>query len=194
MKSDYLENVKRQIENYKTIGEKYFVQLPDEKLFWQYNENSNSIASIVKHLWGNMLSRWTNFLTSDGETEWGTRHDELNKDIQSRKELVEKWNEGWNCFLNSINALSENDLMRKVSIRRQVHTVTEAIDIQLAHYSYCIGQIVFIHKLISENTSPLTPKNNSQKNNVGKNLSAKPEVPSIEKYLREGRNKFNTTP
>jgi len=192
MKSDYLENVKKQLENYKTIGEKTFVQLPDEKLFWQYNENSNSVAIIVKHLWGNMLSRWTNFLTADGETEWQDRNAELTAGIQSRKELLEKWDEGWGCLFNSINALTENDLIRKVYIRRQEHTVSEAIDIQLTHYSYYIGQIVFIGKMISDHAGS-DPGDDSQKNNTDKILTAKPVVNSVEEYLRENRNKFDTT-
>ena len=82
----------------KMLGEKTFFQLADDKLFWQYNEESNSIATIVKHLWGNMLSRWTDFLTSDGEKEWRKRDAEFENDIISRQELLDKWTEGWNCL------------------------------------------------------------------------------------------------
>lgn len=97
MTDDYVESVKRQFEYYKMLGEKTFAQLPDSKLFWQYNEDSNSIAAIVKHLWGNMLSRWTDFLTTDGEKEWRNRDLEFENDITSREELLIKWKDGWNC-------------------------------------------------------------------------------------------------
>jgi hypothetical protein len=85
------------------LGEKTFSQLSDEQLFIQLNEESNSIATIVKHLWGNMLSRWTDFLTTDGEKEWRQRDAEFDNDITDRIELLEKWNEGWACLFNAIN-------------------------------------------------------------------------------------------
>ncbi|MEZ5029351.1 MAG: DUF1572 family protein [Ferruginibacter sp.] len=88
---------------------KTFAQVPDEKLFWQYNENSNSIATIVKHLWGNMLSRWTDFLTADGE-EWRNRDDEFENDISTKDELLQKWNDGWKVFLDTMKSLK-----RKIS-------------------------------------------------------------------------------
>ena len=153
---------------------------------------SASVVIIVKHLWGNMLSRWKNFLSADRETEWQDRDAELTAGIQSGKELLDKWNEGWSCLFNSISALTKNDLMRKVYIRRQEHTVTEAIDIQLTHYSYYIGQIVFLRKMISDHAAS-APGNDSQKNNTGKILTAQTEVHSVEEYFRESRNKFDTT-
>jgi hypothetical protein len=90
MENDYLESVKKQFEYYKMLGEKTFAQLSDEQLFWQYNEESNSIATIVKHLWGNMLSRWTDFLTTDGEKEWRQREAEFDNDITTREEMIHK--------------------------------------------------------------------------------------------------------
>ncbi len=90
MTNDYLDSVRKQFEYYKMLGEKTFSQVQDEKLFWQYNEDSNSIATIVKHLWGNMLSRWTDFLTSDGEKEFRDRDAEFENDIKSREELLEQ--------------------------------------------------------------------------------------------------------
>src|SRR4051812_8617075 len=148
MTTGYLDDVKKQFAYYKSLGEKTFAQVPDEGLFWQYNEESNSIATIVKHLWGNMLSRWTDFLTTDGEKEWRNRDAEFENDINSRQALLEKWNEGWNCLFNAINALKEEDLNKIIYIRNQGHTVMEAINRQLAHYPYHVGQIVYISKMV----------------------------------------------
>jgi hypothetical protein len=170
MTNDYLESVKKLFEYYKMLGDKTFPQVQDDKLFWQYNDDSNSIAIIVKHLWGNMLSRWTDFLTSDGEKETRDRDAEFENDIKSREELLDKWNEGWNCLFNAINSLKTEDLEKIVYIRNQGHTVTEAINRQLAHYAYHIGQIVFLGKMLNENgwISLSIPKGNSQKYNNDK--------------------------
>jgi hypothetical protein len=89
--NNYLDSVKKQFEYYKMLGEKTIEQVPDDKLFWQYNEESNSVATIVKHLWGNMLSRWTDFLSTDGEKEWRQRDAEFENDITSRADLLTKW-------------------------------------------------------------------------------------------------------
>ena len=99
MLNDYLESAKKQFLYYKMLGDKTFAQLPDDKLFWQYNDDSNSIATIVKHLWGNMLSRWTDFLTSDGEKEWRDRDAEFENDIATRQEMLDNWEEGWACLV-----------------------------------------------------------------------------------------------
>ena len=119
-------------------------QVPEERLFWQYNEESNSIATIVKHLWGNMRSRWTDFLTSDGEKEWRDRESEFDNDITTRAELMDKWNEGWEIVFQALRPLQESDLQTIIYIRNQGHTVLEAINRQLAHYPYLVGQMVFI--------------------------------------------------
>jgi hypothetical protein len=170
MENPYLQSVTKQFEYYKLLGEKTFSQLPDEKLFWQYNDNSNSIATIVKHLWGNMLSRWTDFLTTDGEKEWRKRDAEFENDITSRKELLDKWNEGWNCLFTSLKSLTEADLKKIIYIRNQGHTVMDAINRQLAHYPYHVGQIVFIGKMVLDNqwASLSIPKGNSNSFNAEK--------------------------
>jgi hypothetical protein len=147
MNTGYLESVKKQFGYYKMLGEKTFAQLTDEQLFWQYNEASNSVATIVKHLWGNMLSRWTDFLTTDGEKAWRRRDAEFDNDIDTREEMLAKWQEGWDCLFNAIDPLTEADLTREIYIRNQGHTVMEAINRQLAHYPYHVGQIVFIGKV-----------------------------------------------
>lgn len=168
MENNYLTSVIKQLEYYKMLGEKTFAQVTDEQLFWQYNAESNSIATIVKHLWGNMLSRWTNFLTSDGEKPWRNRDAEFENDIVTRKDLIEKWNEGWNCLLNTLAQLTAADLTKEIFIRNQGHTVLEAINRQLAHYPYHIGQIIYIGKMLTNNNwnSLSIPKGNSKQFNL----------------------------
>lgn len=148
MKTDYLESVIKQFEYYKLLGDKTIERLPGHKLFWQYNGESNSIAIIMRHLHGNMLSRWTDFLTTDGEKEWRRRDEEFENGQQDTAQLLQLWEEGWNCLFNTLKELKEEDLSRIIYIRNQGHSVTEAINRQLAHYPYHIGQIVFIGKMI----------------------------------------------
>jgi hypothetical protein len=164
MDTNYLPGVKKQFEFYKTLGDKTIEQVPEEKLLWQYNEESNSIAIIVKHLWGNMLSRWTDFLTTDGEKDWRNRDAEFDNDIKNKEELTAKWNEAWKCFFNTFNSLTENDLGKTVYIRNMGHTVLDAINRGLAHVSYHVGQIVFIGKMIQNTNwhSLSIPKGNSK--------------------------------
>ncbi|MEI6947279.1 DUF1572 family protein [Paraflavisolibacter sp. H34] len=150
MDSNYLESVIKQFEYYKLLGDKTLARIPEEQLFWQYNSDSNSIAVIVKHLWGNMLSRWTDFLTSDGEKEWRHREEEFDNDRRSKQEVLRLWEEGWNCLLSALRPLKAEDLDKIIYIRNQGHTVLEAINRQLAHYPYHVGQIVFLGKMISD--------------------------------------------
>ena len=169
METNYLESVMKQFEYYKMLGEKTFAQIPDEKLFWQFNENSNNIATIIKHLWGNMLSRWTDFLTTDGEKEWRNRDAEFGNNITTKKELLEKWNEGWEVFLSTLKSLKDEDLNKVIYIRNQGQTVLEAINRQMAHYPYHVGQIVYIGKMSSEKWNSLSiPKGNSNTYNADK--------------------------
>ncbi|MFD1552889.1 hypothetical protein DNU06_08005 [Putridiphycobacter roseus] len=144
----YLESVKKQFTYYKTLGEKTIAQVPSDKLAWQLNEESNSIAMLVKHLNGNMLSRWTNFLDEDGEKTWRKRDEEFDNDLKEKEALMVQWEAGWQCLFEAINPLTEVDLEKIVYIRNMGHTVTEAINRQLPHYAYHIGQIVFIGKII----------------------------------------------
>jgi hypothetical protein len=167
MYANYLESIIKQFKYYKLLGESTFAQIPDEKLFLQYSKESNSIAIIVKHLWGNMLSRWTNFFTTDGEKEWRNRDAEFENDITSKEELLQKWNEGWKVLMETLFSLSEDDLDKTIYIRNQGHTVMEAINRQLAHYSYHVGQIVFIGKMSVEKWNSLSiPNGNSIKYNA----------------------------
>ena len=170
MKNSYLSSAIRQFEYYKSLGDKTISQVSDEGLFWQANSESNSIATIVKHLWGNMLSRWTDFLNSDGEKDFREREAEFDNDLQSRDEVLAKWEEGWNCCLDAIRALTDEDLEKIVYIRNQGHTVTEAINRQMSHYPYHVGQMVFLGKLlVGENWQSLSiPRGGSQAFNSDK--------------------------
>lgn len=125
-------------------------QIPPELLFQAPHPDSNSIAVIVKHLWGNMLSRWTDFLTTDGEKEWRDRDGEFEADITTEEMLWEKWEAGWAALLGAIEPLTADDLEKIIYIRNQGHTVVEAINRQFGHYSYHIGQIVFLAKLLAQ--------------------------------------------
>jgi len=142
-----LEPIIKQFNYYRGLGEKAMAQVPDEALFWQANEESNSIATLVKHLWGNMLSRWTDFLSSDGEKPWRAREAEFDNDLSTRQSMMQKWNEGWDCLLSTLTSLKEDDLDKIIYIRNQGNSVKEAIERQLAHYPYHVGQIVFIAKM-----------------------------------------------
>ncbi len=170
MEKDYLNSVKKQFEYYKMLGDKTFLQLSDDDFFWQFNEESNSIAMIVKHLHGNMLSRWTDFLTTDGEKEWRNRDEEFGGLITTKEAVVADWEAGWYCLFNALNSLTDNDLARIIYIRNMGHTVLEAINRQLAHYPYHVGQIVFIGKMLAEGNwqSLSIPKGNSNQYNAEK--------------------------
>jgi len=144
----YLSSAVKQFRYYKMLGEKAMEQLTEEQLFWQYNEESNSIAVLVHHLAGNMLSRFTDFLTTDGEKPWRNRDAEFINPFRSREELMNRWNEGWECLLRALEQLTAEDMERVVYIRNDGHTVAEAINRQLAHYPYHIGQMVFIAKML----------------------------------------------
>jgi len=168
----YLESVKKQFLYYKTLGEKAMDQLEPEQLFISINEDTNSIATIVKHLSGNMLSRWTDFLTTDGEKEWRNRDSEFDSRFHGNDKLaiMAFWNKGWDCFLEALNGLQAEQLSEIIYIRNEGHTVIEAINRQLAHYPYHVGQIVFYAKMLkkSEWTSLSIPKNKSNSYNSDK--------------------------
>ncbi len=144
----YLASARKQFAYYKLLGEKTFAQLSDEQLFWQHNADTNSVATIVKHLWGNMRSRWTDLLTSDGEKPWRDRETEFDNDVRTREAMLAKWEEGWACLFGALEPLTDADLGRIIHIRNEGHTVLEAINRQLAHYPYHVGQIVHIGKML----------------------------------------------
>jgi hypothetical protein len=145
---NYLISAKKQFLYYKALGEKAIDQLEPEQLFQAANEESNSIATIVKHLHGNMLSRWTDFLTTDGEKSWRKRDEEFEDDDVDKTILMARWKEGWNCLFAALDALQPEQLSGIIYIRNEGHTVIDAINRQLAHYSYHVGQIVFAAKML----------------------------------------------
>ena len=151
MQENYLKSIIKQFEYYKSVGEKTFAQLDETDLFWQYNDASNSISIIVNHLWGNMKSRWTDFLSSDGEKDWRDRDLEFEAIIKTKAELISKWNEGWDCLFDALNSINQDNFNTKVYIRNQEHSIIEAINRQLAHYAYHIGQIAYIGRMIKGN-------------------------------------------
>lgn len=147
MNGSYLSSVIKQFEYYKMLGEKAIAQIPDEALFWQYNAESNSIAIIINHIVGNMRSRFTDFLASDGEKPWRSRDSEFEDRFTTRKEMMVHWEDGWKHLLATLRELQDDQLETIVYIRNEGHTVMEALNRQLAHYPYHIGQIVYLAKM-----------------------------------------------
>lgn len=138
----------KRFQYYKELGDKTFDQLTGDQMFWQFNEESNSIAVIVKHIAGNMLSRWTNFLTEDGEKDWRNRDLEFVNSFSTKKEVVDYWDEGWKCLFDALNQIKDTDWDAIIYIRKEPHSVLDAVLRQLAHYPYHIGQIVYIAKML----------------------------------------------
>lgn len=162
--NDFLDTAIRRLKYYKELGDKTFVQLNEWDFHYQPNDESNSIATIIQHLAGNMLSRWTNFLTEDGEKEWRKRDEEFEIHQYSKQQLIDLWEKGWTCFLETLGSLKKKDLKKTVTIRQEGLTVMDAINRQLAHYPYHIGQIIFLAKIIkNKNWQNLSiPKGHSQ--------------------------------
>lgn len=148
---EFLQTAIRRLRYYKDLGDKTFAQLNDEQLNYLPNATSNSIAVIVQHMAGNMLSRWTHFLTEDGEKAWRQRDDEFEVHSYDKQQIIELWEKGWACFLNTLNSLTEQDLLKNVTIRQEPLTVLDAINRQLAHYPHHIGQIIYIGKIVKDN-------------------------------------------
>ena len=162
--NEYLKIVQERFESVKNLGDKTISQLSEEDIHWKLNDASNSIAIIAKHLSGNMISRWSDFLTSDGDKPSRNRDHEFEDDISSKQEMITIWDEGWNTLLGTLNGLENQDLLKHITIRGEKHTVLEAIERQMAHYAYHVGQIVYIGKqLKDENWETLSiPKGKSE--------------------------------
>ena len=176
--SSFLPSTIKLFRYYKSLGDKTIAELNDEQLHYQPNEESNSIAILIQHISGNAISRFTDFLTTDGEksnrnrdAEFESEHRVMNTESDSNRtrrkftktELISHWENGWACLFNAIEPLTENDLSKIIFIRNEGHTVTEALQRQLAHYAYHIGQIIYIGKiLLNENWKSLSiPRNKS---------------------------------
>lgn len=148
--SEYLSSCIKRFWEYKALADTTFGQLNDEQMHYQPNEASNSIAIIIQHMHGNMLSRWTNFLTEDGEKEWRMRDDEFEVHQFSKEKLLALWEEGWSVFFEALESLKEDDLLKTVTIRQQPLLVIDAINRQLAHYSYHVGQVVYLGRWMKD--------------------------------------------
>jgi hypothetical protein len=151
IEENFLESSIKLFRYYKSLGEKAMAQLNDEELLAKPNEASNSIAIIVHHLTGNMLSRFTDFLNSDGEKPWRNREEEFEIAYPDKKSVLEAWEKGWSCLLNALTGLKAEDLSKIIYIRNEGQTVLEAIQRQLAHYPSHIGQILFQAKALKGN-------------------------------------------
>jgi len=151
--TSYLKDSIGLFHYYKKLGERAMAQCPDEGLFLTLDAESNSIAIIVKHLAGNMRSRFTDFLTSDGEKPDRHRDTEFEDAPKTRAELMALWDRGWKCVFDALDPLTDADVDRTVTIRKEPHTVMQAISRQLAHYAHHVGQILFLAKHLTVQTT-----------------------------------------
>lgn len=160
----FLDSVKKRFRSYQVLGEKAMAQLSEPQLHQQPEENSNSIAVIVHHISGNLISRFTDFLSADGEKPWRQRDLEFEETDWNRAQLMETWKKGWDCLFSALDALKQADLVKTIQIRSESLNVTDAIHRQLAHHAYHIGQIVYLAKWMQgknwQNLSVPRKKNN----------------------------------
>lgn len=144
----FLDNARKLFLYYRTLGDKTIAQLNYDELQWQTEEEANSIAIIVKHMSGNMLSRWTDFLTADGEKSWRHRDQEFIDTLHDKQEVVDCWNKGWDCVFDALNPLTGEDMTRTIYIRGEGHSIVEAIQRQMTHYAYHVGQMIVMAKMM----------------------------------------------
>ncbi|MBS1952181.1 MAG: hypothetical protein OJF59_001160 [Cytophagales bacterium] len=170
LEQNFLESAGKLFRYYKKLGEGAIAQLSDQQVLQKPNSASNSIALIVHHLSGNMLSRWTDFLTSDGEKPWRTREAEFEQSYSDKTEMLQAWEKGWKCLFNALDSLKPEDLSKIVYIRNEGQSVMEAIQRQLAHYPHHVGQILYQAKALKGDDfkSLSIPKGNSEKFNQEK--------------------------
>lgn len=168
--SNFKSGAIKQFEYYKSLGDQTLNRLTLEELHQKPNADSNNIAIIVQHLYGNMLSRWTDFLTTDGEKEWRARDAEFEAQELTKESIIDIWNKGWACLFQALHSLQEEDLDTIIYIRNIGQTAQDAVIRQLCHYSYHIGQIVYLGKMIKGNDfeSLSIPKNQTQQYNKEK--------------------------
>ncbi len=143
---NYLSDSIVSFRNYKKLAERAIEQISDEEFFAAIDSEANSIALVVKHIAGNLHSRWTDFLTTDGEKEFRKRDTEFEVIGDTRDSLMESWESGWNVLFENIEPLTVDDLGRTITIRGEPHTIIEAINRQLTHYAYHVGQVVLLAK------------------------------------------------
>ena len=148
MENIFLSSAIKRLNYYKELGDKTFAQLTDDDFHFIPADECNSIAVIIQHMHGNMLSRWTDFLTSDGEKDWRKRDDEFEEQNAGKEHLIHLWEEGWKCFFDALESLTEDDFEKTIYIRTEPLSVVDAINRQLAHYPYHVGQIIYAAKII----------------------------------------------
>ena len=167
--SNYLESALKEFRRYKTLADKSFAQLREKDIHWSPDKESNSIAILVKHMVGNMRSRWTDFLKSDGEKTWRNRDSEFEEPYHSLQEMTEAWDSAWNLVFNTLKSIDDDSFHQQVFIRKEGHTIIEAVNRQLGHYAYHTGQIVYIAKsILGDNWRSLSiPKGGSEEYNKG---------------------------
>ena len=193
---EYLADALSSFRAYKKLADKAIDQTRDDELFVTLDEESNSIAVVVKHMAGNMISRWTDFLTTDGEKP--DRHRDMEFVIKpgtTRDEVLAYWERGWKRVFDAIEPLTADDFDKTVNIRGQAHTIVQAINRQLTHYSYHVGQIVFLakHFRSTEWKSLSVPKNRSAEFNQfleqsdDKTADREKQFDSVEKFAREAK-------
>ena len=144
----FLESAIKRVSLYRDLSEKAMMQLSEEDFHFRPAPGSNNIAIIIQHMSGNMLSRWTNFLSEDGEKQWRSRDLEFNDQLYKKDKLLNIWQLGWDCFLNSLHSLGPDDLLKTIQIRTEQIIVIDAINRQLSHYPNHAGQIIYIAKMI----------------------------------------------
>lgn len=161
---EYLKIAIWQFKHFKERAEKAIKQLSDDELHYKPSGESNNIAIIIKHLSGNMHSRWVDFLTSDGEKSYRDRDGEFIDDNESKEYLMQKWEEGWKLLFNTIENLKSEDLNKTITLRQQPLSVLQAIQTEIAHISYHLGQILYIGKQLKDKdwTILSIPKNGSK--------------------------------
>jgi len=145
---NYLQSMFHEFRRYKSLGDKTFAQLNDSDIHWKYSETDNSVSVIVKHLTGNMKSRFTNFLEEDGEKPWRQREAEFEDTYTSKKMMISEWEKGWKCLFDALSFVTMQNIGQVVKIRNEEHSITEALNRQLGHYANHIGQIVMLGKMI----------------------------------------------
>jgi hypothetical protein len=186
LSTHYLDEIRRQLRGHKRLAEGALAQLNDEDFFVTLDPESNSIAILIKHISGNMRSRFTDFLTSDGEKPDRHRDGEFElSDKTTRAELMAWWESGWNVLFAALDSLTPDDLMRTIYIRQEPHTVVQALNRALTHYAYHLGQIVFLAKHFRSNAwkTLSVPRGKSEEFNrmpleerrqIGKTLTQEP--------------------
>ncbi|NNV57975.1 DUF1572 family protein [Limnovirga soli] len=148
--TSFIQDTVKRLRYYKELGDKTFAQLEEKDFFFQPSEESNSIAIIVQHLYGNMRSRFTNFLTEDGEKSWRERDAEFGTNITTKAAVIAQWEEGWKIVFTAKENLQPQELTNTIYIRTEPLLVYDALLRQLAHYPYHIGQILYIGKMIKD--------------------------------------------